>query len=184
MFDDGGRADLSPLDDGILRLRPLAPGDEAATRRWRSDPGVWARTMGFRLPITEAMEHQWYDALAADNGLTRVVFGVELVAAGELIGFVQLNEIDWISRTASFGIVIGDPDQRGRGHGRRTLELATAYATAQLGLRKLTLRVVADNDDAMALYRAHGWIEEGRQVDQFFVDGTLHDVVLMGRFLP
>jgi hypothetical protein len=43
------------------------------------------------------------------------------------------------------GIVIGPADERGRGHGRRTLRLATAYAAGSLGLRKLTLKVVADN---------------------------------------
>jgi RimJ/RimL family protein N-acetyltransferase len=181
------------LHDGVVRLRPLDAADAERTRSWRNDPSVWARTMGFRLPITESMEQQWFASLAADNGLTRVVFAIDALDASgtsgtsgtsdELVGFVQLNEIDWPSRTASFGILIGDETRRGKGYGRRTLALVTAYAKDQLGLRKLTLKVVATNEDATALYRSSGWVEEGRQREQFYVGGVFEDVVLMGRFL-
>lgn len=169
------------LHDGVVRLRPLEAADAEQTRPWRNDPAVWARTMGFRLPITETMEHQWFAALAADNGLTRVAFAID--TSDGLVGFVQLNEIDWPSRTASFGILIGDETQRGKGLGRRALALVTGYAKDQLGLRKLTLKVVATNEAATSLYRSSGWVEEGRQREQFLVDGAYQDVVIMARFL-
>jgi RimJ/RimL family protein N-acetyltransferase len=178
--------EASWLDDGVVRLRPVDKADADRTRAWRNDAAIWTRTMGFRLPITESMEDSWFDAVAADNTLTRVVFGIEHVdpsEPAELIGLVFLNAIDWPSRTASFGVFIGPSEQRGKGLGGRVLRLTEAYAARSLGLRKLTLSVVAGNDPAVHLYERAGWVTEGRQREQFFADGALHDVILMGRFL-
>ena len=112
-----------------------------------------------------------------------MVFGIECVDPAELIGLVFLNAIDWPSRTAAFGVFIGPPERRGQGLGGRVLRLTEGYAARSLGLRKLTLSVVAGNEGAVRLYEREGWVAEGRQRDQFFADGALHDVILMGRFL-
>lgn len=50
-------------------------------------------------------------------------------------------------------------------------------------LRKLTLRVFADNDRAIATYRSLGFVEEGRLTDDILRgDGTYCDMILMAKF--
>ena len=57
-------------------------------------------------------------------------------------------------------------------------------AFGRLNLRKVSLDVLASNERALAMYRTLGFSEEGRFVDQVFVDGAEHDVIRMALFTP
>jgi ribosomal protein S18 acetylase RimI-like enzyme len=68
---------------------------------------------------------------------------------------------------------------RGRGIGAALLAAAQSWARAN-GKPALTLRVFPDNDGALALYRAHGFVEvelQRRAVRRR--DGTAWDALLM-----
>lgn len=72
-------------------------------------------------------------------------------------------------------------DWRGRGVGRALMGALTAWSPGS-ALDKLSLAVYADNAPAIALYRACGFVEEGRRRGEYrFPDGTLHDDLLMAR---
>ncbi len=78
---------------------------------------------------------------------------------------------------ATLGIGIERP-WRGQGLGRALCERAIGWARTQ-GLAWIDLGVFADNPVAEALYRKLGFVEIGRAVDRFRVDGrSLDDVVM------
>jgi ribosomal protein S18 acetylase RimI-like enzyme len=69
---------------------------------------------------------------------------------------------------------------RGRGVGSALL-LAAAGLAREQGLHKLSLEVFAHNTAAIALYRKHGFVEEGRRARQYRrASGELWDTVVMG----
>lgn len=96
----------------------------------------------------------------------------------ERIGLVELVEITYIHRRAEFQIIIS-PENQGRGHGATVTRLAIDYAFRVLNINKLYLVVSTDNDAAIAIYRACGFVEEGRLVDEFFVNGHYQDALRM-----
>ncbi len=100
---------------------------------------------------------------------------------GERVGLVELVEINTIHRRAEFQIIIAPPHQ-GQGYGRRTTLLALDYAFRILNLHKIYLEVATENRNAIALYRDCGFVEEGRLVEEFFVDGAYQDALRMCRF--
>ena len=57
---------------------------------------------------------------------------------------------------------------RGKGCDRRDI---SGRAFGRLNLRKIALEVLASNERAVSLYRSLGFVEEGRFVDQMFIDG-------------
>jgi len=72
---------------------------------------------------------------------------------------------------------------RGRGVGSALMVTAIAWAREE-GLHKLCLSVFAHNEAALALYRKHGFVEEGRRVKQFRrQNGELWDAIDMGLLL-
>jgi ribosomal protein S18 acetylase RimI-like enzyme len=75
-----------------------------------------------------------------------------------------------------------DPDRRGEGIGRALVEDAVAEARAR-GARRLTLRVLAPNAPARAVYAAAGFVVEGVLRAEFHLDGRDVDDVLMARDL-
>jgi RimJ/RimL family protein N-acetyltransferase len=164
----------------LVVLRPLRAADRTTSVRWRNDPEIRDNILGYRFPVTEAMEADWIDTVLKDQSRTRVVLAIEDKTDSALVGFVYLNNIDWFARNAEFGILIGDRDRQGKGLARETLELVVNYAFGTLNLHKIYLRVVALNKRALNLYRAFGFAAEGVQRQQTFLRERYHDVVLMG----
>jgi RimJ/RimL family protein N-acetyltransferase len=83
---------------------------------------------------------------------------------------------------ADIGMAVAD-GWRGRGLGARLLA-ALVEAARDLGAHKVALQVWPHNTRAIRLYRAHGFVEEGRLRRHYRRrDGELWDAVLMGLVL-
>jgi ribosomal protein S18 acetylase RimI-like enzyme len=102
------------------------------------------------------------------------------VAGTELAGIIHVE-----SSRHGFGEIgmLVAREWRGRGVGSALLAAAIAWAREQ-GLHKLSLGVFAHNDAAIALYRKHGFVEEGRRVKHYRrASGELWDAIDMGLLL-
>lgn len=163
-------------------MRPLKASDWRHSIRWRNDPQVREGVLGYRLPVTEVMEKQWFKTALNDQGKTRVVFAIEDAADGKMAGFVYLHRIDWVSRTAYFTILIGERDRQGKGMAREAMHLLYRYAFGVLNLRKICLEVAEYNRRARALYEEFGFQVEGRLQKQVYLADRYFDVILMALF--
>ncbi len=125
-----------------------------------------------------AIERSW----PTTAGWTRAQFEAELgnprsrfVVAeeeGRLAGYAVFWAVP--PEAQILDIAVG-PGSARRGLGRFLLDVILAHAR-RLGLKKATLEVRADNEPALALYRAAGFSVAGRR-PRFYPDGT--DAVLM-----
>jgi len=168
------------LSGQLTRLRPLRLGDRKISVHWRNDPKIRDRVLGYRLPVTEAMEGNWIRAILTDQSRTRLVMAIEDASDRSLVGFIYLNNIDWFSRNAEFGILIGEHGRQGKGLAKEALSLMAQHAFETLKLSRLYVRVVAFNEGALRLFRGFGFIEEGTQRKQAFSGGRYHDVMMFG----
>ncbi len=71
-----------------------------------------------------------------------------------------------------------DPGHRGHGMGKALMFSAIEHAR-QAGARRLILRVLGHNPQAMAVYEACGFEVEGRIKDFFYLDGEYVDDIVM-----
>jgi len=79
------------------------------------------------------------------------------------------------------GLAVAPSHQR-RGIAGKLLSAAIGEARTR-GARRLTLRVLADNEPARRLYEAHGFVVEGTLREEFLIDGRYVDDVRMARLL-
>lgn len=70
------------------------------------------------------------------------------------------------------------PDYHRQGIGGKLIDAIKQHASEQ-GIRKLSLRVLATNPGAIAFYKSCGFIEEGRLIGEFYLDGQYVDDLLM-----
>ena len=138
-------------------LRPLCLDDTDLILHWRSDPTVASQLFSDR-PPTRAEHEQWFKTLQTRND--RLEFVIVLTINNQPIGTIGLSGIDFERTEAEFGILIGEPNWRGKRIAREASVLILKYAFAQLDLRRVVLNLFADNESARKLYEHLGFVED------------------------
>lgn len=146
--------------------------------KWINDPEV-RRFLPARGPILEKAEEDWFESLARTNTNRVFIIGTETCIP---IGTIGLHSIDWVSRVATFGIMIGEKECWGKGYGAAATQLILSHAFLEMNLRKVELDVHAFNERAQRCYAKCGFVEEGRKKAHLYKDGKHHDTVFMGVF--
>jgi RimJ/RimL family protein N-acetyltransferase len=142
-----------------------------------NDLEVESRASGWRpVPTTLAEVEARFEKRTQDPPTDLVDFTVEV--DGEFVGRAGLWGIDEHSRVAQLGISIRRRDW-GKGYGQDAVRTIVAYAFRHLNLRKICLEVLADDERAVAAYRAAGFIEEGRLRAHQWFDGEYRDALVM-----
>lgn len=163
-----------------IRLRKVERADLPRFVEWFNDPEV-RRGVSMFLPISGDEETAWYEAMLKRPQEERAL-AVEL-REGEswrLVGNTGLFEFDWIARCAEFGLAIGDKSVWGQGIGTEVTRLVLQHGFETLNLKRIFLRVFANNPGAMRAYEKAGYVLEGRLRKHHFSHGQYVDVLLMG----
>ena len=98
----------------------------------------------------------------------------------ELLGVVELFDINWIHGRAELGIIIWRQIDRRKGHGKDAIATVLRWAFETLRLRRIYAKVIESNAASKRCLQRAGFAEEGRWRDHFFVDGRTEDAVLFG----
>ena len=160
-----------------MRLARLA--DDAALAGL--DATAWTPESGFPSVIMSAA-HRGTNFFTADNPPDAHLVAVR---GGRVVGYIRLKVPTHLPENAHVIQVQGlavHPDARGHG-------VATALLTAaeqrlrDRGTRKLSLRVLSTNHVAIGLYERLGFIREGVLREEFFINGSYVDDVLMTKHL-
>jgi ribosomal protein S18 acetylase RimI-like enzyme len=158
------------LVDHLVRnaLESGRDGDSLARARSADDPPD-------RASMHERLGSGWARAVG-DAGWERA-FG--LWADHVLIGHVDLRggTLPTDQHRATLGIGIERPWRRA-GWGQKLMQTASAWAHDQ-GLTWIDLGVFAENAPARTLYTSLGYVEIGRTVDRFRIDGRQVDDISM-----
>jgi RimJ/RimL family protein N-acetyltransferase len=102
-----------------------------------------------------------------------------IIDVGGFIGHVRFFAFDPYDRRAALAIGIEDPAYLGKGYGSEAVRLALSYIFST-GLHRISARVLASNDRAIACYRKCGFQVEGREREAALVDGRWQDDIIMG----
>jgi [ribosomal protein S5]-alanine N-acetyltransferase len=165
------------LSGKSVTLRAPKPGDVADRLALGRAPEVM-RMFGVDssvLPrLTEGAAKRWIDSLAAHPHAWVVEH------EGRLLGEIRLDDLDEHDRRARLAVGLYDPAKLGVGLGREAIRLVLKHAFENLGLHRVSLRVVDYNILAIRCYRACGFVEEGREREAASVAGEWRDDVIMG----
>jgi diamine N-acetyltransferase len=159
-----------------VALGPLSRELVPLLTRWSNELAS-RRNIGTPLPRTLEWRAARYerDALGEDG----VDFVVYARAAWQPIGTVSLFDIDYRNGSANFGILIGEPDRRGKGYGTEATRLMLDYAFTALGLRNVGLTVAEWNVAGQRAYAWAGFNEFGRRRSCRWMGGRWWDDVHM-----
>jgi RimJ/RimL family protein N-acetyltransferase len=173
--EDGERPIIN-VEGDLVALGPLRRDLLPLYTRWINDLAA-AHTLGASAPSTLEGETKWYDESATSE--KTVPFTVYARPDLRPIGTASLFEVDHRHRSATFGILIGDREYRGKGYGTETTSLVLDYAFTMLGLHNVMLTVYDFNPAGVRAYEKAGFKEFGRRRQCHRSGGELHDEIFM-----
>lgn len=159
-------------------LRPIEKSDAARMTIWLNDPEV-TQYLTSHTPLTQREEEEWIDGLQKTKHHQIVV---AISVDGTYIGNMGIHRINWRSRTAITGAVIGEKEYWGKGYGQEAKMLLLNYAFNTLGLRKISSDVIAFNERSIKYSLGCGYKEEARLKAQHFRNGEYWDEVILSVF--
>lgn len=161
----------------LVALGPLRRELLPLYGRWINDFGT-VRKLGLPPhPMTAEQEQGWYERVA--NYGDDAPFTIYERSTMRPIGNTSLAEIDHRNRSAIFGIIIGEPDARGKVYGTETTRLMLDYAFTTLGLHNVMLTVFEHNPAGIRAYTKAGFREPGRRRECRMMGGKPWDEVYM-----
>ena len=175
------RMSATLLKQGQVGIGPLLPQDVGAMFTWMNDVEANGLDLPHRPTDGQAFA-TWLANLAADSA--RVLFMIRRAGSTDTVGFVILQAIHPVHRSANLGVRIGQEQHRGQGIGKAAIALALDYAWDHLNLMRVQLQVIADNQRAIDAYIACGLAVEGRHVDAAYINGKWHDMLTMAVLRP
>ena len=140
---------------------------------WRNRPELRKYFREYR-ELTKSMQEDWYERIMKDKGQVNFEIHENVSENKRLIGHCGLYYIDFIIRSAEFGIYIGEDDYRGGGFGSDALRTLVKYGFDTLNLNKIWCEVY-DNNDALSVYKHIGFVCEGRMRDNYYDEGRYWD---------
>ncbi len=157
---------VQPIESGTVRLRLLEEADLEMTLGWRNQDEVrkWFYTSHV---LTLEQHRNWVmnSYMPRDNDF---IFVIESKMDGIPVGQISLYDIDFGKRRGEYGrLMIGNPAGSRKGFAREATRLILGFAFETLGLDEVYLSVIANNERAIALYKACGFSVDGEE------DGSL-----------
>jgi len=107
-------------------------------------------------------------------------FTIRTLEDDQVIGFLDMSGIDWVSGNAWVGIGIGPREYWGKGYGTDAMNVLLRFAFEQLNLRRVSLNVFEYNERAAHSYKKAGFKEEGRLRQWMQRGGERYDLIYMG----
>ena len=109
-------------------------------------------------------------------------FAIERKEDRAHIGNASIHDIDWVSRTAAFGLFIGEPAAWNKGFGADAIRTLVHFAFEEMNLQKLRINVFDYNERAKHILETLGFVQEGRLRREFYREGSYHDIVILSTF--
>lgn len=159
----------------LCYLRPMEREDLTDEYlSWVNDTSTNAYIQAAGFPVNKEMLIQYFEASQPPDA---VLFAVCDKKTHQHFGNARLSSIDWVTRMARYGRLLGDKRFRGRGYGTEVLILLLRFGFHHLGLNRLWTGVVVENEASLKSNDRVGMTREGILRDFVWANGRFHDAV-------
>jgi RimJ/RimL family protein N-acetyltransferase len=163
----------------LIRLSALKVEDLPTLAGWYED-AEFLRLYDSRpaYPKTESELGKWLEEVAKDKNT--FVFAVRPLNGNDLLGYLELDGVDWQHGVCGMGLGFGERANWGKGYGYEATRLALGYAFDELNLHRVQVTVFGYNQRSQALVDKVGFRQEGVFRERLQRDGKRHDMFLYG----
>lgn len=158
----------------MYKLRELERKDLKSINSWHNDEEIIAILGAPYRFINQEVDEKWFESYMQSRS-NAVRYAIVEDDCDDIIGLVSLMDINFINRSATLHIMIGNEGQ-GKGAGTFAVKAMCEHAFKNYGLHRIELDVLAENKRAQHVYEKCGFIQEGVKRQAVFKCGKYIDI--------
>jgi RimJ/RimL family protein N-acetyltransferase len=169
---EGAKTALEPFEERHLT--------DPSYLRWLRDYDV-VKTINrtdYLRPVSFDEVRVYVEAL--QRSPTDMFFAILDRSGDRFIGTLRVAQLNWRTRTADIGILIGDRESWGKGLGTDAVSTIGSFLVHQLGIRRLTAGLMSVNPAMQKVFERLGFKVEGVLRGHDLFEGEYVDHILMG----
>lgn len=167
------------LKSETIHLRALEETDlNTEYLQWLNDEEVCQFNSHAVFPNTQRKMGAYYESLQNQNN--NIVFAIVYSETNKHIGNVSLQNINWVSRSGEFAILLGAKQYWGKGIAREAMALIMEYGFKRLNLYRIYCGTFEGNVAMRKLAKKFNMREEGIRREALFKNGKYHDIYEFG----
>lgn len=164
-----------------IYLRALEQSDLSGNYfQWLNDNEVCAFNSHAIFPNSTKKMQDFFDSM--QDNKTAVVLAIITKEKDTHIGNLGLHEIDWISRSAEFRILLGDKDNWQKGFANEAAQLIINYGFERLNLNRIFCGTSAENIGMQKLAEKLNMKKEGVMRSAMYKMNKYVDIIVYGLF--
>lgn len=156
-----------------IYLRPLERKDLSDRVLWINDQEN-IQTLTFDWPTSLAKTEAWFNTTLTDS--SKYHFSIVEKNTDRLIGMTGFVEVNRIHLRGQLYITIGDKSYRGKRIPDDVISLLLEFAFEELGLKRVYLYTLPNNDRSRHVYKRNGFSFEGILRNHCFTRGKLQNL--------
>lgn len=136
---------------------------------------------GIPFPMSPWEEESWIKSQQS-NPMGNYNFAIEDINTKKYIGGCGIHNVNWLTRVATVGIMIGDKEYWGKGFGTDAMKVLMKFIFEDMNINKIRLSTFSFNLRAKRCYEKCGFKVEGVLKDEIFKEGKYYDEIVMAAF--
>jgi len=172
------------MSQNKIYIRRLEEEDLAKKIEWINNNQI-NETLMYDCPLSLSETKEWYKKTLFDRN--RWDFSIIEKKKNELVGIAGLIKLNYKHRNAQFYITLGEKSEWGKGYAKEALEKVLRFAFLELGLEKVYLYTLSNNEKARKLFEKTGFKQEALMKKHYFIHGKYHDLyqhaIMMHEFI-
>ena len=127
-------------------------------------------------PYNAQKLHEYYTKVIQSN--SDIVLAIVMKENKIHIGNIGVHNINYIKRTGTVGIIIGEENAWGKGVGKEAIILLSRHLINNLNLNRLHASTSCENIGCIKSFEKAGYTKEGLLRQTYYYDGKYHDEVV------
>ena len=155
----------------MIYLRNITIDDFNYLNSIENNKSFWKYSFQNRYYSKDDLIQFIYDSQLPIEQTNQIRFVICKIETNELLGFVDLFDIDFIKSQAGISILISNSENRSKGYGKLSVQKIREYAEQELKIKNLYCNITKDNIYSLKFFKLIGFNEISKNSD-IYVSST------------